>query len=359
MLAMPHYFTDQDKQWALKHILATTYHPDRLLKRPRWSLFGNGKYCAIGVTCNVKDLSINSHYQADFQGRSVYVFLGYVARLERGKFPTLPQYGNLELAEFALAYQRYIPQCWTVKSYETASKQPISTRESEVNRIFSDLKISRQVNRFSCNLDPNYKGLYPEEYQSQVWNNVVLEITNHPDRTCSLALGLSPGKEINNSPFFNLTLPNLDLATTIETIRETSTTPVSRDELIPLELSRDREERYPTDSHRALGEYVGVIVVGTLVGVFFPTIPIGTLAPLWRVAPLLLLGSTLGSLAVGCITNRGVGGVLRRKTGELWTNSIGDRDRKCDSSPQRQRDKNLGFKELDRQNDRVDRRDWY
>lgn len=357
MLAMPDYFSDRDKQWAIEYILATTDRPERLLNSPRWSLFNNGKYCAIGITCAVNYLAADSRYQQDFKARSLYAFVGYVARLQaNGRFPPLPQYGDLDLAEFARTYDRYICQCWFVKSYESSSKQPILTRASESNIDFDGLQKHLVIDRFTCNLDRNYKGIYPEEHRSLIWNSAVLEIAEPSDRECSLALGLSPGKELNNSPFLNLTLPNLDFATTIEATHKESRAKISRDAIIPLAPARERELDRPSESDRLFAEYLGAIAVGTVVGVFFPTLSIGTIAPIWSVAPSLLLGSTLGILGIGCIANRSVGGRLRKRIVRLLTNSVDRGDRQHDLPQHRQQHKNLGFKEVDRQ---TDRRDWY
>jgi hypothetical protein len=130
LIAIPDYFNDEDKKWALNYILGTTRSTGSLDIQPRWSLFKNEHYCVIGVTCRANDLFESTDLATedrtqDFKRRPLFAFVGYVTQIdqEQGLPSILPYTGrNLEL--FKPLYQNYVcnPDIWFVKSYEKASK---------------------------------------------------------------------------------------------------------------------------------------------------------------------------------------------------------------------------------------------
>ena len=85
-LVIPNDFQIEEQNWARKYIHGTTVYPEKLPGNPRWSLFKNHKHCVFGVTCMVKELVGSERkyeYMAkDAGGRSLYIFVGYVAQID-------------------------------------------------------------------------------------------------------------------------------------------------------------------------------------------------------------------------------------------------------------------------------------
>ena len=138
-ITVPEDFSAQDINWAAKYILATTRQARKLNSNPRWSLFKNDSHCVVGVTCMVKDLigklgedSIEAMTRDD-RGRPLYVFVGYVAQLDKTMhLLDLPAYTEERLDSFQSLY-RYVQQVWLVKDYEKFRKKPIFSSYSPLN----------------------------------------------------------------------------------------------------------------------------------------------------------------------------------------------------------------------------------
>ena len=328
LIAMPEYFDVKACKWAENHILATTQIPEKLSGNPRWSLFTDGKYCVFATTCMVKELFPNGISQetkditTDFRGRPLYAFIGYVAKKdESGEFPPLPTYSNLKLEQFQLSYQKYLQECWDVKPYQPQSRQPILTSEDEIisydSLVESDTNASLETN-FDINSSQDYRLLFPETERETLWTAVADTIMQSSQHNISVCLGLASQKDAVISPFLNVTASNVETRTSIsvKTKPIESTPPQLVEPLAPPKPSNyvfDESSNDNSDkSIVSIEELVGSLV-GGIAGRFFPIpgVVIG------GGIPGMILGAGIGWIAVGAMTNKGVGAVFAMKTMEL------------------------------------------
>ncbi|CAD5990481.1 hypothetical protein PCC9214_05807 [Planktothrix tepida] len=197
-----------EKNWALNHILTTTRSASKLSGNPRWSLFKNECHCVVGVTCMVRELigrateETSEDLTKDSKGRPLYVFVGYVARVDKEHaFPPLPPYLGNNLKFFEPLYQ-YVRDVWFVKNYEEASKVPSFTEYQDLPEgEFSSLTDYDSDFSQSLNYQNRYKVfLWPdsEEYRQKLWMTVP-----RCKRPISLCLGLAGQKDVIDSPFLN------------------------------------------------------------------------------------------------------------------------------------------------------------
>ncbi|MGF1676583.1 MAG: hypothetical protein ACFCUV_23330 [Rivularia sp. (in: cyanobacteria)] len=325
LIAMPEYFDSDVKKWAENHILATTQIPEKLSGNPRWSLFTDGKYCVFATTCMVRELFPNGFSQetkditTDFRGRPLYAFIGYVAKKdeESGQFPPLPTYNDLKLEQFRPLYQKYVQQCWDVKPYQAQSRQPISTSEDYGSLVESDINGSLESS-FDINSSQDYRLLFPETERETLWTAVADTIMQSSQPSISLCLGLASQKDAVISPFLNATANNVETRTSIsvKTKPIEPTPPQLVEPLVPPTPSNyvfDESSNDDSDnSIVSIEEFVGSLV-GGIVGRFL-LIPGVVIA---GGIPGMILGAGIGWIAVGAVTNKGVGAVFAMKMMEL------------------------------------------
>ncbi len=210
-ITIPHNFTKQDIQWAAPYIVATTQQARNLANSPRWSLFKNDLYCIVGVTCMVRDLigqlgeDLIEVMTKDDQGRPLYVFVGYVTKLnQQQNINNFPPYTERCLDNFKLLYQE-IAKIWLVKNYESDSRQPLSSQYQPRN--FDELPIASQqilqLNDLTKYPDQAY--LYPSLNSS---NQLLWQTSAQCSQPTSTCLNIK-GKSLNNSPFLNQTITKL------------------------------------------------------------------------------------------------------------------------------------------------------
>ena len=213
-IAIPQDFGKSEIDWAAPYILATTQKARNLAASPRWSLFKNDTHCVVGVTCMVRDLIGKLGEEAievmakDDLGRPLYVFVGYVTKLDRSKsLDEFPAYTRTHLTGFKSLY-REIERVWLARDYD--NRKPFLSEYKPLNSAMEIATISSQAHKpFQLN-----------------------DRTKHPDRTfiwqksdfrdCQLWLKSSQCSEstsiclnINknyllNSPFLNQTVSNIE-----------------------------------------------------------------------------------------------------------------------------------------------------
>ena len=127
-LAIPNDFEIEEQNWARKYIHGTTVKQEELPGKPRYSLFKNHKHCVFGVTCMVEELIASERgYERmakDASGRSLYIFVGYVAQINENFNPLniLPDLENIEFfkSEYLLIS---LKESWHLKDYEVINKK--------------------------------------------------------------------------------------------------------------------------------------------------------------------------------------------------------------------------------------------
>ena len=260
-IAIPKDFTSQELDWASPYILATTRKAGKLPSHPRWSLFKNDSHCILGVTCMVRDLigeldensaeelttskqtrgrrpripqgraykdarlprvtappfmnSVASPkggvpWTKDDRGRPLYVFVGYVTKLEHKKcLFNLPSYLGNCLEDFQSLYQ-YVREVWLVKNFDKQSRKPRLTD-------YQTLTFTNQQVQSNCAMDfieeLNYHGRHSDkvflwqntpEQNRKLWTASAI----FPEPT-SVCLGIN-SRHYLNSPFLNQTISELE-----------------------------------------------------------------------------------------------------------------------------------------------------
>jgi hypothetical protein len=199
-IVLPKAFTEKDKKWAEKYILGTTRLPEKLLEQPRWSLFKNERYCIVGVTCMLREITTNdsdentSERTQDNGKRPVYGFFGYVTELTKDSDVEIPSM-NLELFTEP---SKYVVDKWYVKSFDPASR---IADESQYKIDFKATDIAvREVNYFALNNSDKRINLYPNSNAKDLW----FEASQSP-YPISLCLGIAREKDAIDGPFLNAT----------------------------------------------------------------------------------------------------------------------------------------------------------
>lgn len=203
----PEDFTSDDKNWVLNYIHATTRSVEKLSEKPRWSLFKDEYHCVFGVTCMVRELigqgkfEISEEMTKDSQKRPLYIFLGYVAKVQQEKnLSPLPNYSDKNLAIFQELYIHVI-QKWREKSYQTSQNNLVSRYSKKFATIDTETKNinSQQISPEELNYqDEKYLYLWCNYDNQNLW--LAASQCQHPVSVC---LGSESSKDILNSPFLN------------------------------------------------------------------------------------------------------------------------------------------------------------
>ncbi|MBD2459197.1 hypothetical protein H6G80_34820 [Nostoc sp. FACHB-87] len=374
LIAMPEIFTEQDKQWALKHILGTTRSPEKLSEQPRWSLFKNEHYCIIGVTCMARELIQNSRnaivedITKDSGNRPIYVFAGYVAELdgEHG-LPPIPKYSDKDLEIFAPLYE-YVQQRWSVKSYQQESKVPLLSQYEEIDYLAAQPRTDFDREYFALNqIDSQTVRLWPDENRENLWVATAQQVTDFHAKSVSLCLGLATQKDAVESPFLNATAFGIrqkdDISRKIESsvAREVIALPPStppRAESIPSDEYKDNEysdveeKELPFEPVEILGAVLGGLAglrIAQIPGLLFGGSVVG-----------FVVGAGIGWVAGGCVSNKGIGGAMAKQTRDFIggvTSSGSQRRTRRSRSRQRdseQQDIDYGFRTRNEENNPPD-----
>ena len=238
-ITIPHDFDTKDTAWALQYILATTQQARNLANSPRWSMFKNGSYCIVGVTCMVRDL-IETMVKDD-RGRPLYVFVGYVARSAPGRsLSSFPEYEGECLDSFKILYQE-IEKVWSIKEYERDRRSPWLSQYQPLDRTIeippTDLG-DRPPKLNDRSKHPNMTYLWSSVH---LQNKLLWQASARCSQPTSTCLNIN-GKPLVNSPFLNQTVAQLDGFQIKERVKtstqEETSIPDSSDVTTPPSLSQ-------------------------------------------------------------------------------------------------------------------------
>ena len=212
-ITIPQDFSETEIAWASPYILATTQKARNLSNSPRWSLFKNDTHCVVGVTCMVRDLIGELGEDAievmakDDRGRPLYVFVGYVTKLEQSKsVDSLPAY-TVDLTSFKSLY-REIEEVWLARDYD--NRKPFLSEYKPLNSAV-EIATTSSKELESFQLNDNEK--HPERTfiwqrsnskDSQLWLKSALCL-----ESTSICLNINKDY-LRNSPFLNQTIANID-----------------------------------------------------------------------------------------------------------------------------------------------------
>ncbi|NEO51696.1 MAG: DUF4948 domain-containing protein [Okeania sp. SIO3B5] len=218
-LAIPDDFGTEEQNWARKYIHGTTVYPERLQENPRWSLFKNHKHCVFGVTCMVQEL-VGSERQYEYmaknaRGRSLHIFVGYVAQINEDFNPLkiLPDLENLEFfkPEYLLIS---LKKSWNLKDYQVINKKiyeypyNLELNYSRVTESTGYTNKSIPPEFIPCLEGENRAFICPDnpENRQKLWENCC-KFFDYPYKyiPLSLCLSLSQKKDVLEGPFSNAT----------------------------------------------------------------------------------------------------------------------------------------------------------
>ena len=223
-LAIPNDFDIEEQNWARKYIHGTTVYREKLPGHPRWSLFKNHKHCVFGVTCMVKEL-IGSEpkyeYMAkDAGGRSLHIFVGYVAQINKynlNSLKILPGLENLDFfkSEYLLTS---LKKLWHLKDYQLINgkidRYPynLELNYPQMTELRDDINVLNKFippkNSIPCSEGENQAFICPDdpEYRKNLWESCC-KFFDYPHQyiLLSLCLGLPQKKDVLEGPFLNAT----------------------------------------------------------------------------------------------------------------------------------------------------------
>lgn len=314
LIAMPKDFTKTDKDWAEKYILGTTKAPEKLPEYPRWSLFKNEKYCVIGVTAMARELVQefqDENYEnltKDSQGRPLYVFVGYVANLEQeAGCPQIPTYLGSNIDLFKPLYNKYIRQCWSVKSYQEARFVPILAEYEELDYIASQTVADFDSDYFALNFkNTQVVCLWKddEKERQNLWLSAAQNIST--SSSVSLCLGLATQKDASKSPFLNVTASSVKEKESVPKWIQPSVEHKENQPIPPTQVkSQPLKMKQSIDLSKKAVELEPIEIVGGLIG--------GVTG--FKIAGLFgcLTGIGIGWVGFGLLTNKGIGGTIRKQ----------------------------------------------
>ena len=222
-LAIPDDFGIEEQNWARKYIHGTTVYAEKLRGNPRWSLFKNHKHCIFGVTCMVRELIASEpeykYLAKDAAGRSLHIFVGYVARINKYSFNSLKILPGLEDLEFFKSEYLLtsLKNLWYLKDYQF-TKGKIHAYPYELVLNYSNVTEFRDyINVLNKSINPNFipcsEGenkafICPDEpeYRHNLWESCC-KFFDYPYKyiTLSLCLGIPRKQDVLQGPFLNAT----------------------------------------------------------------------------------------------------------------------------------------------------------
>ncbi|MBW4505686.1 MAG: hypothetical protein KME64_04135 [Scytonematopsis contorta HA4267-MV1] len=354
-ITVPKGFTSEDKDWLWNHIRTTTRSAEKLLGNPRWSLFMGGHYCVIGVTCMASDLigatedTKSEDITRDFQGRPLYLFVGYVAEFDKRKrLPPIPQYAGKDIQLFKPLYS-YISDQWFVKSYQPASRVSIESEYREL--VYSQLEDfpSLDTHLFTLNIDDQVVTLWAdtEANRNNLWIAASRSITSHCNPT-SLCLGLEVQRDVFDSLFLNATATDIIQKCTLSKAKQSpvNPTPITSETQFESEFSAVEEPTWSQSQSPFPGK--SSFTKASILGVLCSLIGAAIAA---RKAGLIgsIVGGSIIYIVVRWFTKKGSGGGLSRIVGKRFSKLD---SQEGDIKEQTHRTSNSGFEQqLNNQND--------
>ncbi len=209
-LAVPRWYSDDDRLNTYSLILTTTALPERLAGGPIWVLHQRGRLRLFGVTCMAAELlgpeaSARQTYLRDSAGRGVYLFAGYAADLSAGSGGEVPRFPvGLEL--FRPLYE------FVAGQWEQEGNQParLTVEQGLDYQPAAGSRSGPQVNE-----RPDELTLWPdtEETRAALWESAAALMS--AGRETSLCLGLARRREAQQGPFTNATVKDVDARITV------------------------------------------------------------------------------------------------------------------------------------------------
>ncbi len=211
-IALPENFTDNDKKWIENYIQVTTRSPEKLTNNPRFSIVKNSQYCVFGVTCLARDLHNIIEETQDKCDRPLYGFFGYVISVnENWEIIRCFLEPNIDL--FKPLYNYILEQWNTRKKLPSPISISYTEKLGKYEEINNTNYLDINANKIIYNIN-NEKEiyLYPNstEYNYSLWSITIDNILKDSVNSVSLCLNLTNKSDLENSPFFNVTVNGIN-----------------------------------------------------------------------------------------------------------------------------------------------------
>ncbi|MBW3543006.1 MAG: hypothetical protein KY476_22320 [Planctomycetes bacterium] len=216
LLAIPEGMAKADVQWLQSHINGSTVYPDDLRDGHRWSLFKNDRYCGFGLTCMAQ---LVSTHRVIVENRELYLFAGYVSRIDRSQWPDPPHHPPLPILpavdrppfDVLRTLYEYVDFLWnddrTMLDAEEIATE-IEKPYASVKRLDSLLETPRAVARRPKESLLNYNSrkllLLPDDHDNVATGNAAYwaeAVTT--SKPVSLVIGLPDEWSAKKGPFLN------------------------------------------------------------------------------------------------------------------------------------------------------------
>jgi hypothetical protein len=363
LITAPDDFTQQNEDWAIQHILATTRAAEQLYNKPRWSMFMNEDHWVVGVTCMASELLQSQDletFTSDSRNRPLYLFVGYVAqRNHLYAVPNLAVFADRQLEDMRNLYD-LVRDRWRVQAYQRESQTPIYAPYQEVPTLRSQAvpNLSQEdLNYFDLNCtDPTRIRLWAESNQNSLWLAAIQQAMCNSPQPFSLCLGLVSQASAIKSPFLNATSPSVDQ-------REDAVKPLSKAARIPeptvestprndVLMPRRRSHSASVTPEELVGAVFGSAIGGFLSSQILRAVLVTELA---SIAPGVVVGSAIGWLVAGYLTEQGIGGEMLKQSQTLMKRTSKSRRRRGEDAAQ------YGLKYRDEQKSQPsrDRDNWF
>ncbi|MTF40334.1 hypothetical protein [Cyanobacterium aponinum] len=211
-IALPENFTDDDKKWIENYIQVTTRSPEKLTKNQRFIIVKNSQYCVFGVTCLARDLHNVIEETKDKYDRPLYGFFGYVISINEN-WEVIRCFLEPNIDLFKPLYNYILEQWGTRKKLLSPISVSYNEKLGKYEKINNKNYLDIDSNKIIYNIN-NEKEiyLYPNstEYNYSLWSITIDNILKDSVNSVSLCLNLTNKSDLENSPFFNVTVNEIN-----------------------------------------------------------------------------------------------------------------------------------------------------
>lgn len=214
LLSIPQGLDQTDLDWVKSHISSSIIYPDDLRDGHRWSIFKNERYCVFALTCMANLVSTR---RVVVQNRDLYVFAGYVSKIDSELFPepphhppvpTLAAVNRPPFGVFRTLYE-YVDFLWEDER-TILERKDIEQSFGAVARLERILESIYNLAAYEGNPVLNYSRsavrLVPDQQSAQpggnsmLWNEAAISF-----RPVSLCIGLPDQSSAVKGSFMNAT----------------------------------------------------------------------------------------------------------------------------------------------------------
>ncbi|MDA1014418.1 MAG: hypothetical protein O3A00_08205 [Planctomycetota bacterium] len=239
LLAIPEETSREDIDWFQRMVNGAIIYPDALRTGHRWAVFKNERYCAFGLVCMA---ALVSAKRVVVQTRDLYLFAGYVARIDPTLYPDpphhprIPPLGIVDQPPFTVfrTLWDYVDFLWD--DTRTSSEELLSDTQKPfrpVPQLEGLLSNSPIVESSSAlNRTPGKCAVHSEANESLLWSEAIQSTI-----PTSLCLRMPDRLSARSAPFENVTIDGIESDSVIDRASGTSSTPRKKTVAAPAQIA--------------------------------------------------------------------------------------------------------------------------